>query len=139
MASRISHINISSPESKEISWLKSLGEKHHSRFSSEQLLRIKRIINHFELPCKLDTEAERTRLRIYSQTAETDSPYERPIPLLTIRDSQIPNGDQPHPHLDTLGRAQLIRLAFNHANETRCIKAGIHPGSLRPESLYPKR
>jgi hypothetical protein len=104
----------------------------------KQMQRIERIINLFKLPCRLDREADDTLLHVYSRNDEMDSSHERPDLLITIRDSQLPNGGQPHPRLETVGRAYLVRITLNETNTTRCDRAGIHPGSLRPGSLPPK-
>lgn len=129
---------ISLPTRMETSWLKSLRHAQHP-FSMQQMLCIEQIINRFELPCRVETIADVTSLHIYTRNAETNSSHERPIPILTIRDSQVPRGTQYHPRLGTLGRAWLTRLALNSSNQTRCEAAGIHPGSLRPGSTHPHR
>lgn len=103
------------------------------------MLCIERIINRFELPCRVETVADVTSLHIYTRNAEVNSPHERPVPILIIRDSQVPRGTEYHPRLGTLGRAWLTRLALNDENEARCTSAGIHPGSLRPGLILPHR
>lgn len=131
MPTRSLQQNISLPSRLEISWLKSRRQGQH-RFTMQEMLLIEQIIHRFELPCSFETIADVTSLHIYTRNAETNSPHERPVPILTIRDSQVPRGDQYHPRLGTLGRAWLIRLAINDTNTARCEAAGIHPGSLRP-------
>lgn len=123
------------PTCLEPSWLKSLRHLQHP-FSMQQMLLVEQTINRFELPCRIETIADATSLHIFSRDAETDSPHERPVPILTIRESQVPRGNQYHPRLGTLGRAWLTRLAINSSNTVRCEAAGIHPGSLRPGLYY---
>lgn len=138
MTSRIAQPVHSLPHQEGLSWLKSLG-KSRTAFNTEQLRRIERYIRTLGLPCRFVREEDTVLLHIYSQMAETNSPFERPVPILTIRETQVPNGGQPHPHLGTIGQARLAKIAFNESNRARCEQAGIYPGSLRPGSIHPNR
>lgn len=135
MPTRSLQYHASLPTRLEISWL-TRRRNDHRPLTMQEMLIVEKIINCFELPCSIETIADVTSLHIFTRNAETNSPNERPIPILSIRDSQVPRGNQYHPRLGTLGKAWLTRLALNGINMARCKVAGIHPGSLRPGLYY---
>lgn len=137
MASRPYIQVIPPPPRVDIHWLKELNRTDH-RLSMKQMLRIEHIIERLELPCRFIIEVEIASLRIYARNVETNPPHARPIPLLTLRETRVPRGEQYHPRHNTLGRAWLARIAFNGLNEARCTAVGISPGTLRPGSIYPR-
>ena len=137
MASRLYVRIIPPPPRVDIHWLEELNRTDH-RLSMKQMLRVEHIIARLELPCQFIIGVETSSLRIYARNVETNPPHARPIPLLTLRETQVPRGEQVHPRHGTLGKARLARIAFNGLNEARCSAAGINPGTLRPGSIYPR-
>jgi hypothetical protein len=132
-------LSLAKEEIDEIPWLAWLEQQTHDRLMMRQMICIQKVIERLELPCQFTTEAEIAQLRIYARNAEANPPHARPVPLLVLRETQVPRGEQPHPRLGTLGNAWLSRIAFDESNETRCNAIGINPGSLRPGSIHPTR
>jgi hypothetical protein len=139
MAPRLSLSHNPLSPTEEDNWLEWLKNQNDDRLTMKQMLRIQAIIDRLELPCQFTTEAGTSLLRIYARNANANPPHARPVPLLTLRESQVPRGEQHHPRLGTLGRAWITRIALNGMNEARCNAIGINPGTLRPGSIHPTR
>lgn len=136
MASREYFSLIPHPPRVEFRWLEKLNAFRGAQLTMSQMSHLQKVIERFQLPCQIAFEAGSTLLRIYPRNVERNPSHARPIPLLTIRDHQVPRGHLPHPRHGTLGKYQLIGLAINASNQTRCETAGISPGSLRPGFLH---